>query len=47
MSDLVCEHCETRLTLIDMPIDAIDAEWRCPNCNKVITEKSWIKARGE
>jgi hypothetical protein len=47
MSDLICEHCGTRLSLEDMPMDAIDAVWKCPKCEGVITEESWKKARME
>lgn len=44
----LCEHCGVLLNLEGMPMGAIDAEWRCPKCNKVINNKSFgYKQSGE
>jgi len=37
----LCEHCGVLLSLQGMPLEAIDAEWKCPKCNKVINNKSF------
>lgn len=33
----ICEHCEKILSAQDMPVEAMDAEWRCPSCEQVLT----------
>lgn len=45
MPDLICEHCGAHLSLRGMPMDGLNAEWRCPKCNGIITEESWKKAK--
>lgn len=45
MPDLICEHCGAHLSLRGMPMDGLNAEWRCPKCNGIITEESWNKAK--
>ncbi len=47
MPDLICEHCGAYLSLEGMPMDAIDAIWKCPKCEGVITEKSYKLARAK
>jgi len=37
----LCEHCGELLTLENMPSEAMDAEWRCPNCNNAINHKTF------
>ena len=37
----LCEHCQILLTIEDMPPEAIDAEWRCPKCNGILTNKTF------
>ncbi len=32
----LCEHCGQLITIQDMPADSMDAEWRCPKCEKVL-----------
>lgn len=45
MPDLICEHCGQGMSLENMDMDSLDAEWRCPKCDGVITEESWKKAK--
>lgn len=37
----ICEHCQTVLTIEDLPAEAMDAEWRCPKCNGLLTNKTF------
>jgi len=39
----LCEHCNELLNLSNMPLDAIDAKWACPNsdCGREITHLSF------
>jgi len=37
----LCEHCNILITIEDMPVEAMDAEWRCPNCEGILTGKSF------
>ncbi len=37
----LCEHCGVLISLEDMPLDAMGAEWRCPQCEQVITGQSF------
>ncbi|MDD2730506.1 MAG: hypothetical protein PHW33_00045 [Candidatus Portnoybacteria bacterium] len=37
----LCEHCGTLMTLEDMPAEAIDADWACPACGKIISSKTF------
>jgi hypothetical protein len=36
-----CEHCGTLITIEGFPSEAMDAEWHCPSCNKILTHKSF------
>ncbi|MBI2013611.1 MAG: hypothetical protein HYS87_02180 [Candidatus Colwellbacteria bacterium] len=37
----ICEHCKTIVSIEGMPPEAMDTEWRCPNCNGVMSHKSF------
>jgi len=37
----LCEHCGALQNLTNLPVDAIDAEWVCSVCGKILTEKSF------
>ena len=37
----LCEHCQILLTMEDMPSESMDAEWRCPKCNGILTSKTF------
>ena len=37
----ICEHCQTLLNMQDMPMDSMDAEWKCSKCKGVLTNKSF------
>ena len=37
----LCEYCNTLLTMEDIPPEAMDAEWKCPQCEGIITNKSF------
>ncbi|HOI97256.1 MAG: hypothetical protein WA093_03970 [Minisyncoccales bacterium] len=37
----LCEHCGNLITLEGFPIEAIDAEWRCPKCQGILGGKSF------
>ena len=37
----LCEHCGELLTLESMPLEAMDAIWRCPACNGVLEGESF------
>lgn len=37
----LCEHCGILLTAHDMSADSIDADWACPKCGKLLTEKTF------
>jgi hypothetical protein len=43
----LCEHCGTLLTIEDMPGDSIDAIWKCPKCEGVLSEKSFGYEKGK
>jgi len=36
-----CEHCGTIICIEFFPIESIDSEWKCPNCEGKITHKSF------
>lgn len=54
-----CEYCLVLLTIENLGSDAVNAEWRCPNCQRVLThlsfgyenskggKKFWIGINGE
>jgi len=43
-----CEHCQTLLTVEDMPAESIDVIWLCPNCEKELTGKTFgYEGQGE
>ena len=37
----LCEHCQTLLTIEGMSADAMDSEWKCPQCEGVLTNESF------
>jgi hypothetical protein len=37
----LCEHCGILVTSENMPGDSMDAVWKCPKCEKVLSEKSF------
>lgn len=37
----LCEHCGTLLSIEKIPVEAMDSEWRCPNCDRVLTHLSF------
>jgi hypothetical protein len=37
----LCEHCGTLLSFQDMPFDAMNAEWKCSQCNGILTENTF------
>jgi hypothetical protein len=37
----LCEHCQALLSIENMPIEAMDAEWRCPKCNGPVSHKTF------
>ena len=37
----LCEHCSTLLTFEDMPLEAMNAEWRCPSCQGILSGASF------
>ncbi len=37
----LCEHCGVLISIENMPVEAMDAEWRCPKCDQVITGQSF------
>ena len=37
----LCEHCETLLTLEDMPLEAMNATWSCSACGGELSHKSF------
>lgn len=37
----LCEHCQKLLSFEDLPVAAMEAEWRCPKCFKLLTGKSF------
>ena len=42
----LCEHCNTLMTLEDMPTDAFDSEWQCPSCDGKLSHLSFGFDRG-
>ena len=45
----ICEHCSTVVTMEGMPVDSMNAEWKCSECNGTLTNKSfgYRKVKGE
>ena len=43
----LCEHCQTLVSIQGMPAEAMDAEWNCPKCNRVLTEKTFGYKNGK
>ncbi len=41
MAGGVCEHCGAYLNVKGMPGEAMDVDWRCHSCNKVLSMKSF------
>lgn len=37
----ICEHCGVVLSIQDMPAEAMDGVWACPNCRKALTNESF------
>ncbi len=37
----LCEHCGIPLSDEDMPADAMEADWRCPSCEGLLTNKTF------
>jgi len=37
----LCEHCGELLTMQDLPVEAINAVWKCPKCKGILTYKSF------
>lgn len=37
----LCEHCQALLSIENMPAESMDAEWRCPSCNVILTNKTF------
>ncbi len=37
----LCEHCNTLLTLEDLPVEAMGAEWKCFKCKKTLTNETF------
>lgn len=37
----LCEGCEASVNMQQLPLDAMDAVWRCGNCNTELTSKSF------
>jgi hypothetical protein len=37
----LCEHCGLLLSIEDLPIEAMDAEWRCPKCEGILNGQSF------
>jgi hypothetical protein len=42
----LCEYCGTLLTMEGMPADSIGAEWKCSECEGVLTHKSFGYDKG-
>lgn len=37
----LCEHCGALVSIEDLPVDAMDADWRCFACNGLLTHLSF------
>lgn len=37
----ICEHCQTLLSMQDMPAESISAVWKCPKCKGILSYKSF------
>jgi phage FluMu protein Com len=37
----ICEYCGVLLSVEGMAAEAIDVRWRCPNCKKILTFRSF------
>lgn len=37
----LCEHCNTLLSMQNMPTGSMDAVWKCSNCSGVLTGQSF------
>lgn len=37
----LCEHCSVPLSIEGMLAEALDAEWRCPNCSGILSHRSF------
>jgi len=37
----LCEHCGVLITISDLPADAMDGDWACPKCGKLLGGKTF------